>query len=589
MENKNGLSTKLPDGFTKGLKKQGNGGKALLRRTGFQIAGLRSVDIFEDVDVETEATETHIPIAPTPVDFQALIREAQQGDLEPPNVSDTRRPRNPTVYDPTLPGTTGIEEYDPANPQGYNPSNPLLSLDKLLNDLKQAQAGINATNKNHSATDRYTPSTPTFRYNPHLLSHIISGAPYTSSLCRKCTRTRSCPAYRQVLELQTSVSQCAHVRMNLYWRATDPDNRGGSWKFEIKDYTRNDARWEGDHVSCVVRRPEERVELLAMRVVEDLKEEVMRGAGKGARFYGSEKGLGQRGGNLRMIRDEVFALLGAWESAKLKRLELVARRERAEERKRVEAKRVQDRLEEMLCAIQVQKDIEQQKTAEVVQTPPPTTLKPTPEPTTTSEPTATPEPQETIQPTTSEPKETPRIEITSPPTTPQSAKRKRSARSPSPSPSSPSSPASSVRSTKRVRFTSEVEALEEVERPRLASLPIDVETGEIETEEAVEVKEVETEIVETEVVDAEQVEEVETDEVETEVVETEVVETGVVETEVVETEEVQTEEVQTEQVEEVTQVAEVKHAAESANTKQHAQRDEDEVDFSDGDISEEEE
>jgi hypothetical protein len=107
-----------------------------------------------------------------------------------------------------------------------------------------------------------------------------------------------------------------------------------------------------------------------------------------------------------------------------------------------------------------------------------------------------------------------------------------------------------------VRFTSEVEALEEVERPRLASLPMDVETGEIETEEAVEVKEVETEVVETEVV---------------------------------ETEVVETEEVQTEQVEEVTQVAEVKHAAESADTKQHALRDEDEVDFSDGDISEEEE
>jgi hypothetical protein len=106
--------------------------------------------------------------------------------------------------------------------------------------------------------------------------------------------------------------------MNLYWAVDDPVNAKGSWKLIIRDYTVGDEDLEMklQHRECKVYRAGERTQVLAERLVEDMRRERLRG-------------------NVRRARDEICALLGALERA------VGIRREREERRRVVEEARLE--------------------------------------------------------------------------------------------------------------------------------------------------------------------------------------------------------------------------------------------------------
>ncbi|KAF2115055.1 hypothetical protein BDV96DRAFT_92131 [Lophiotrema nucula] len=146
-------------------------------------------------------------------------------------------------------------------------------------------------------------------HNPLLLHHLITCAPDVvppASKCKLCKHGRHCSVHEQAPEFYPppSVSLCEHQRMVITLAANDPVNRNCSWKLEIKDYTDRDYVYAEEHKLCKPHRPNERVKLLAQRLMDDMHKRRMRG-------------------NERQAIGEIHALLGAWEYSKLIELEKI--------------------------------------------------------------------------------------------------------------------------------------------------------------------------------------------------------------------------------------------------------------------------
>lgn len=306
-----------------GTRNVGMGGALQLHGSGLGYTAGEEDNAEEEVEKKTQG--------PAAFDLRSLIEEAARG--EPPTPAATQHP-NQTGEEAQLEAGE-IEEYDP--------NQPLLS---KLSVLMQKIRASNLRRSNREATALY-------EHNPHLLHHMLAGARYTISFCRKCTSTRRCRAHGETLQLSTSVSLCPHKRMVLYWGVNDASNRLGSWKLEIKDYARQDHGFGVECRGCDVFRPSERVPLLAERVVADMRRE---------RLRSSE----------RRVREEVLALVGAWEYARLRELERKERerqayldrleRERMAAAKRMEEqRRAQEALAETLRLVQRQIDAQKEK------------------------------------------------------------------------------------------------------------------------------------------------------------------------------------------------------------------------------------
>jgi hypothetical protein len=79
-------------------------------------------------------------------------------------------------------------------------------------------------------------------YRPHgSTTKTVAGVSYhvsdTEYACNRCTYHRKCDRHRETERRKTDISLCAdnHVRMAVWWDITDPENRKGSWRFEIKE------------------------------------------------------------------------------------------------------------------------------------------------------------------------------------------------------------------------------------------------------------------------------------------------------------------------------------------------------------------
>jgi hypothetical protein len=105
----------------------------------------------------------------------------------------------------------------------YNPEQPLL-VGQPLKYLQETKVNsvVEVRQAERAATPSYTP-------NPHLVSHLVSGAPYTHTSCRNCTRERKCREHRVDFQPRTTVSLCKHTYMIVTWGINDPANEKGSW------------------------------------------------------------------------------------------------------------------------------------------------------------------------------------------------------------------------------------------------------------------------------------------------------------------------------------------------------------------------
>ncbi|KAH7074688.1 hypothetical protein BKA63DRAFT_471118, partial [Paraphoma chrysanthemicola] len=131
----------------------------------------------------------------------------------------------------------------------------------------------------------------------------IAGVPHPvsdiDSTCTQCTYSRKCDRHRHNERRKTDISLCSdnHVRMGVWWDATDPENRQGSWRFQIAEkFDRFDnSRWEReDHERAVAAKrkaqerdeeitkeeqgccpvePKWRIKKLAERIVDDYNED----------------------------------------------------------------------------------------------------------------------------------------------------------------------------------------------------------------------------------------------------------------------------------------------------------------------------
>jgi hypothetical protein len=141
-------------------------------------------------------------------------------------------------------------------------------------------------------------------YRPHdSTTKAVAGVSYhvsdTQYACNRCTYYRKCDRHRETERRKTDISLCAdnHVRMTVWWDIIDPENRKGSWRFEISEkYDRfGNPRWEReDHerVEAAKRKAQEqgedltkeeqgcgpvepkwRIKKLAERIIEDYNEE----------------------------------------------------------------------------------------------------------------------------------------------------------------------------------------------------------------------------------------------------------------------------------------------------------------------------
>ncbi|PVI07541.1 hypothetical protein DM02DRAFT_700381 [Periconia macrospinosa] len=231
------------------------------------------------------------------LNFQALL-------------SETNTTTNTTPQTPLTPTPKATEEtYSPSKPLLLPPSTSLSTLPALLSRIETSQ-------RIRAERDR----TPRYTHNGFLLHHILSNAPSTHYLCRRCTPRRKCPHHRtfETFRQETSVSLCQHARLVLTWAVDDPNNDKSTWTLETRTYFDvigqygGSARDGGDHYDpraeererekherdCVLHSEEFRVQLLAERVVEDFRRE--------------RKALR---GNIRRVADEIRALLGAFQRA----------------------------------------------------------------------------------------------------------------------------------------------------------------------------------------------------------------------------------------------------------------------------------
>ncbi|PSN70971.1 hypothetical protein BS50DRAFT_659883 [Corynespora cassiicola Philippines] len=279
------------------------------------------------------------PPPPTPprLDLGALLTEAKQGDPTTPTPDTPTAPHNPAPIPIPIPAPNcRIDAYDPTA--------PLLSSRPTLHQKIQQKNAVRAIRD----------ATQVYEHNPHLLSHLISNAPYVESYCVRCTRFRKCPLHRVPVRHKTDVSLCPHVRMNLTWEARDPANTHSTYRLEVRDYTHRDARFAEEHRGCDVLRPSERVGVLAERVVQD--------------YWGIKWGK-ERGGwrRVKRVRDEglerrialeLGALVGGIEFARAEGRRV--REEEAETKKRKEHMQIeaQQKLAEALRMVQAMKEEE---------------------------------------------------------------------------------------------------------------------------------------------------------------------------------------------------------------------------------------
>ncbi|KAF2790067.1 hypothetical protein K505DRAFT_420084 [Melanomma pulvis-pyrius CBS 109.77] len=189
----------------------------------------------------------------------------------------------------------------------HNPKHSQLFLPELM-------AKINATNERKATRD----ATPLFKYNPHLIKHMVAGAPYTRPMCKKCTRDKKCRAHHEIYEGRTTVSLCRHTFLCLYWAVNDPVNEKGTWRIEIKDDLDTEKERK-DHKRCDMYRPSERARELANRFVEDLRNERITRASHNAREKSKVRGVTVLRGSTRRAEIEIRALVGAWEGEKVQR------------------------------------------------------------------------------------------------------------------------------------------------------------------------------------------------------------------------------------------------------------------------------
>ncbi|KAF2715033.1 hypothetical protein K504DRAFT_457213 [Pleomassaria siparia CBS 279.74] len=217
-----------------------------------------------------------------------------------------------------------IDEDDSFVPE-YNLEQPLI----LGLSLPEIMAKVNALNDRRTERE----ATNEYEHNPFILEHLFSGAPYTKSLCKKCTTDRSCRVHRLPREERTSISLCSHTYMNLFWAPNDPVNTNGSWKLEIRDYYLDDEKEKAIHRQCQKYRPSERVELLTQRLTKDLQNERITRAEQMRGGDGKVRGVhGALRGSTRRARKELHALVGAYEAAKV-RQEIAAEQKKSAEQK----------------------------------------------------------------------------------------------------------------------------------------------------------------------------------------------------------------------------------------------------------------
>jgi len=286
---------------------------------------------FISVEFRDDYVETHVvkQAAPKELSFANILAQAKSGYVIPGHERPSAIPREKNAdikaTEKEEANTIRPEQIDStfvsSTSEKYNPEQPLLSLPKLL-------SRINANNARHAERD----ATAIFKHNPYFAEHALAGAPYTLSLCRKCTRDRRCRVHREVYQTQTSVSLCRHTYMNLYWAVNDPVNEKCTWKLEIKTYNLKTENEKRAHEQCDVYRPKERVELLAKRFVEDLRDERVTRAEHSAKIKGHSeiRGLGMLRGSMRRAENEIHALVDAWEAANDRRKRKIERKKAVE-------------------------------------------------------------------------------------------------------------------------------------------------------------------------------------------------------------------------------------------------------------------
>jgi hypothetical protein len=138
-------------------------------------------------------------------------------------------------------------------------------------------------------------------YQPYTTQiSVAAGTPYHVSdvdhICKQCTRFRKCKRHRKPHRVKTDISLCKanHLRMAVEWDITDPENRKGTWTFNINEhfdrlddperrreehafYERKKAEGASDKVQekgCRPIDPKWRIKELAVRMTEDHNKEM---------------------------------------------------------------------------------------------------------------------------------------------------------------------------------------------------------------------------------------------------------------------------------------------------------------------------
>jgi hypothetical protein len=213
----------------------------------------------------------------------------------------------------------------------YDPEQPIL-VDQPLRHLQELKV-----KRVVEARQAERDGTPSYAHNPHLISHLVSGARYTHLSCRNCTRERKCTEHRGDFQPRTTISLCKHTYMILTWGINDPANEKGSWKLQIKNYGLDIdiARWEHAN-DCKAYRPSERVKVLAKRLVDDLGNEKITRSATPVR------------GSVARAERELRTLIGAWERAQVTRKRKEEEKWIAEEKKKTSKRQAEEKLAETL-------------------------------------------------------------------------------------------------------------------------------------------------------------------------------------------------------------------------------------------------
>ncbi|KAF2028508.1 hypothetical protein EK21DRAFT_69636 [Setomelanomma holmii] len=237
--------------------------------------------IILDSSSSEDEKEASKPAKKTGFDLKGLLGEAKKGAPDVAHKAAKKNVDQPSTADLTAGHIAKIQDIlNALSKHGSTAQNTQQGRRKNL-FVPDAPVDING-DPNFSKDAVYYKSHASTTNKVSRVPYSVSDTNYT---CNQGPHHKRCERHRAPQHRKTGVSLCGenHVRMSVQWSPDDPENRKGTWRFDIQEHFESfdNPHWKReDHEralaakpGCCPIEPKWRTKKLAERIVEDYNDE----------------------------------------------------------------------------------------------------------------------------------------------------------------------------------------------------------------------------------------------------------------------------------------------------------------------------